>query len=250
MRYLIITDVHSNLDALDAVFQAESENYEQVLCCGDVVGYGPSPNEVIERLIACEATVIRGNHDKVACGIDDTAWFNESAERAILWTRRELTPDYQKFLLDLPEGPWISSHHGFQLVHGSLLDEDQYLYDEGDAYDALKATTVPITFFGHTHLPCFFALNSRGDLISEFIDETTPQSRATIRLDESTHYLINPGSVGQPRDRDPRAGYALFDPDKRTVELKRVEYDIEAVQEKMEKKGLPEYLIQRLAVGR
>lgn len=250
MRYLIITDVHSNLDALDAVFQAEVENYDRVLCCGDVVGYGPSPNEVIERLIACEATVIRGNHDKVACGIDDTAWFNESAERAILWTRTELNPSYRDFLLNLPAGPWVSSDHEFQLVHGSIIDEDHYLYDDGDAYDALNAATVPITFFGHTHLPCFFALNVHGDLISEFIDETTPQSRATIRLDAGTRYLINPGSVGQPRDRDPRAGYALFDPDKGTVELKRVEYDIDAVQQKMEKKGLPEYLIQRLAIGR
>jgi predicted phosphodiesterase len=250
MRYLILSDLHSNLEATDAVFQAEAGNYDGVLCCGDVVGYGPNPNEVIERLVACEATIIRGNHDKTASGIDDAQWFNDSAERAILWTRSELTPAHQRFLLDLPQGPWISPLREFQLVHGSLHDEDQYLYDEGDAYDALKATLVPVTFFGHTHLPCFFALAGRGDLTSEFIDEATPQGRTTIRLEEGTRYLINPGSVGQPRDRDPRAAYALFDPDNQIVELKRVEYDIKAVQEKMGAAALPEYLIQRLAVGR
>lgn len=250
MRYLIISDLHSNLEATSAVFEAAAGEYDRVLCCGDVVGYGPSPNEVIERLTDCGATVIRGNHDKAACDLDGTEWFNDSAERAIRWTRSTLTPAHRMFLRDLPVGPSISSHRHFQLVHGSLLDEDQYLYDEGDAYDALNATSVPITFFGHTHLPCYFALNRQGELVSEFLEGAARHVGFQIQLGKDTSYLINPGSVGQPRDHDPRAAYALFDSSERTVELKRVEYDVEAVQERMRVARLPEYLIQRIAVGR
>lgn len=249
MRYLVISDVHANLEALESVLKAAQGAFDRVLCCGDVVGYGANPNEVIDQLAAVQATVIRGNHDKAACGLDDADLFNDSARKAVLWTRGVLSAEHRAFLLNLPQGPRTSANRQFQLVHGSLLDEDEYLYDRGDAYDNLMSTSIPVTFFGHIHLPCLFSLNRRGKLSSQFSLEETLRYSLWISLEPGNRYLINPGSVGQPRDGDPRAAYAIFDSVTGAVMFERAEYDVIGAQEKMRKAKLPEFLIQRLAFG-
>ncbi len=249
MRALIISDLHSNLEALESVFQAAMGEYDEVFCCGDVVGYGPNPNEVIERLIAARAHVIRGNHDRVAGGLENPDWFGESARLAALWTRAVLAPAHREFLRALPSGPAVFLEGAFQLVHGSLLDEDEYVYDEDGAADSLRMTQVPVTFFGHTHFPCVFSFDQIGETRLEAGGESEPQSSLWIHLESGIRYLVNPGSVGQPRDGDRRAAYGLFDSQAHFVKLRRVEYDIAAVQEKMRAVRLPELLIDRLMVG-
>ena len=249
MRYLVISDLHSSEEALAAVFQAADGEYDSVLCCGDLVGYGPSPNEVIERLQEAKATVIRGNHDRTACGLDDPDWFGESARQAILWTRATLSPAHHAYLRNLSVGPLPLPDGSVQLVHGSLLDEDEYVYEGAAAYDSLSLTSLQVTFFGHTHLPCVFSLTPDDDLRLEAAGEATQQTSAWFHLEKDVRYLINPGSVGQPRDGDPRASFALYDSKSHFVKLRRVEYDIESVQEKMRRVHLPEFLIDRLAVG-
>jgi predicted phosphodiesterase len=249
MRYLVFSDVHSNLEALEAVLSTATGTYDRVLCCGDVVGYGPNPNEVVKRLIEARTICVRGNHDRAAAGLDEADLFNESARAAIFWTRGILTPDHRAFLRTLSKGPWMSDDHQFQLVHGSVLDEDEYLMAVEDVLQNLKTATVPMTFFGHIHFPCLFSLSPFGQLVLRICGEEALPSEVWMQLEEGTRYLINPGSVGQPRDGDPRAAFLLFDSDARAVKFRRATYDIKAVQEKMRLVRLPEFLIERLSVG-
>ncbi len=249
MRYLIISDLHSNLEALEAVFAAAAGAFDKVLCCGDIVGYGPEPNEVLDRLIASGATIIRGNHDRAACGIDDADWFTNSARDAVIWTKAALTPSHRDFLFRLPPGPKRSPDGEFQLVHGSLMDEDEYLFDALSAYENLRLASVPVTFFGHTHMQCAVALSAQDEFSVVAGDEENPPDNMWVHLEKGVRYLINPGSVGQPRDGDPRAAYAIYDSRANFVKLKRAEYDIPSVQAKMRRVRLPEFLIERLALG-
>jgi len=247
MRYLVLTDIHANLEALDTCLaDASSHGYDQTLVLGDLVGYGPDPNEVVARVQALKPTaVIRGNHDKVACGLEQPEGFNTVARIAAMWTHDTLSEANRQWLAELPKGP-VSVDDLVEICHGSPFDEDAYVFDELDAVRALKATSRPLCLFGHTHYPVTFALNERR---VETIGG--PHSLdGPLHVMDDTKYLLNPGAVGQPRDGDPRAAYAIADTDAKRVDLFRLNYPLEKTQLKIIKAGLPEVLAQRLAVGR
>ena len=247
MRYLVLTDIHANLEALESCLaDAKGRAYDATLVLGDLVGYGADPNRVIERVQALEpAAIVRGNHDKVACGIEQADGFNAVAKSAARWTLDVLTPRYREWLAALPEGPTIVDDL-VEICHGSPFDEDAYIFDELDAVRALKASSRPLCLFGHTHYPITFEL-SAGAFDSA---GSSPAAEMQIQLREGSKYLINPGSVGQPRDGDPRAAYAIVDTNARRVELFRAPYAVDETQSKIVEAGLPEVLAQRLAVGR
>jgi diadenosine tetraphosphatase ApaH/serine/threonine PP2A family protein phosphatase len=247
MRYLVLTDVHANLEALDACLAgAASHGYDATLVLGDLVGYGPDPNEVIARVQELSpVAAIRGNHDKVACGLEQPEGFNAVARRAALWTHDMLTPANRNWLAALPKGPVVVDDM-IEICHGAPFDEDAYVFDELDAVRALKGTQRPLCLFGHTHYPVTFALtDGRVETIGG------PQSiDGPLYIQDGSKYLLNPGAVGQPRDGDPRAAFAIADTTARRVDLFRLTYPIDRTQAKVMKAGLPEVLAQRLAVGR
>jgi len=248
MRYLILSDIHSNIEALQACIQRGNQaGYNSVLCCGDIVGYGPNPVEAIDDLRALDATTIRGNHDRVAAGLDDAHQFNPQARQAALWTRSVLPDAYREYLANLPVGPLRITSEA-QLVHGAVKHEDDYIFTEADAEENFYLTDMHITFFGHSHFPVVFSTNGTGEPVvstSYEFDEFT-----AVKCEAGRKLFINPGSVGQPRDGDPRASFAIWDEDRAKVEFYRVDYEIELTQSKMRAVQLPPYLIDRLARGR
>jgi predicted phosphodiesterase len=247
MRYLILTDIHANLEALDACLaDARNRRFDATLVLGDLVGYGADPNAVVEQVQALKPiAMVRGNHDKVACGLEQADGFNSVAKSAAKWTLDVLTPANRNWLADLPQGPHDVDHL-VQICHGSPFDEDAYIFDELDAVRALKVSSRPLCLFGHTHYPVTFELSA------EAFDSAGPSPAAESQLDlrDGSKYLVNPGSVGQPRDGDPRAAYAIVDVEQKRVELIRLKYSVEEAQAKVIKAGLPEVLAQRLGVGR
>jgi predicted phosphodiesterase len=247
MRYLILTDIHANLEALDVCLaDALVRRYDETLVLGDLVGYGPDPNLVVERIQALKPLfLVRGNHDKVACGLEQAEGFNTVAKSAAKWTLEVLTPEYREWLAVLPEGP-IVVDDTVEICHGSPFDEDAYIFDELDAVRALKVATRPLCLFGHTHYPVTFELSDES--FDSVGSASAPQTQVELR--DGCKYLLNPGSVGQPRDGDPRAAYAIVDTAKRHVELYRLKYPVHDTQVKIVNAGLPEVLAQRLAVGR
>jgi predicted phosphodiesterase len=247
MRYLVLTDIHGNLEALDACLaDARERTYDSTLVLGDLVGYGPDPNTVVERVQAlAPVAIVRGNHDKVACGLEQAEGFNSVAKSAAKWTLDTLLPAYREWLAALPEGPTVVDDL-VEICHGSPFDEDAYIFDELDAVRAVKVANRPLCLFGHTHYPVTFELSA--DSFDSVGSAAAPQMRVQMR--PGSKYLINPGSVGQPRDGDPRAAYAIVDTTQRLVELYRVRYAVADTQAKIVKAGLPEVLAQRLAVGR
>ena len=249
MRYLVLTDIHANLEALDTCLaDASARGYEQTLVLGDIVGYGPDPNEVVERVQALEPVeMVRGNHDKVACGIEQAEGFNVVARSAALWSFNALTPEHRAWLAALPEGP-RSVDDLIEICHGSPFDEDAYIFDDLDASHALKVSKRPLCLFGHTHNPIAFAQTHIADMPHEI--SLNHAGELEIVLRDGFKYLLNPGSIGQPRDGDARAAYAIVDTDRRHVELFRLEYPLEQTQAKILRAGLPEVLAQRLGVGR
>lgn len=246
MRYLIVSDLHANREALEAVVKDSQGQYDRIICCGDVVGYGPDPKFATDWTTASAHVVVRGNHDRACCGMADLEWFNEIAQTAARWTKNKLNPAHLEWLRAMPQGPLVES--GFQIAHGSPLDEDEYLLNLSDAANVFSYVEANLTFFGHTHLQGGFAWVNGRQLV---IPRPEPdQSSIVFRLDRDGTYLVNPGSVGQPRDGDPRAAYALFDEATNEVALCRIAYDWDAVLGKVEKAGLPSVLGQRLAFGR
>jgi diadenosine tetraphosphatase ApaH/serine/threonine PP2A family protein phosphatase len=247
MRYLVLTDIHANLEALEAcVTDARARTFDRTLVLGDLVGYGGDPNAVVERVQALQPTaIVRGNHDKVACGLEQADGFNAVAKSAARWTLDVLTPAHRDWLCALPEGPTVVDEV-IEICHGSPFDEDAYIFDELDAVRALKVSSRPLCLFGHTHYPVTFELSAESfDTVG-----SANASESQVQLKPGSKYLLNPGSVGQPRDGDPRAGYAIVDTTLHRVELFRLAYAIEEAQAKVLKAGLPEVLAQRLAVGR
>jgi predicted phosphodiesterase len=235
------------MSALDAVLEAVKGRWDSCVCLGDVVGYGPDPNEVTSRLREIHAKTIRGNHDKAAAGLMDTSDFNPVAKAAVDWTRSQLLPDNLAWLAALPQGPLEAA--GIVLVHGAFQDEDEYVFTPEQALDGLLDSTAAITFFGHTHHQGGFSYqNSNLEVLQ--IRPRAAESFAALRIDSGRRYLLNPGSIGQPRDGDPRAAFAIADLENKTVEFWRVQYDISVVQERMRRAHLPETLVQRLVVGR
>jgi diadenosine tetraphosphatase ApaH/serine/threonine PP2A family protein phosphatase len=243
VRIAVLSDVHSNLEALEAVLGHAVGRADAYYVLGDIVGYGADPQAVVDRLAALGGTLIAGNHDLAATGRFDTQWFNRVAAEAIRWTTGVLDAKALAVLRGLE--PRADSDEGL-LVHGSVLDPAaEYVVNTGDASESFGAEPFAVCFFGHTHLPVGFwtdggpHVNRRG-----LVD-----ARA-LQLEPDTRYMLNPGSVGQPRDGDQRASYMIFDGEARTATVHRVEYAIETAQRKIRDARLPEVLADRLAVGR
>jgi predicted phosphodiesterase len=248
VRYLILSDLHANREALDAVLQHAAGRYDQAICCGDLVGYGADPNSVVDWVRANCLLTIRGNHDKACTGVDDLEWFNPVAKTAAIWTRNNMTPDNAEWTRELPQGPLSVAGAGFQAVHGSPFDEDEYVIAAEEAGQAFTYLETRLAFFGHTHVQGGFIWNHSR---VETIMRTSPRTdRQTMDIDPQCAYLVNPGSVGQPRDGDPRAAYCLYDSDASIVTYFRVPYDILGAQQRIRNAGLPPILADRLMVGR
>lgn len=245
MRYLVISDIHANWYALEAVLADAADEFDQIVCCGDLVGYNPHPARVIDWTKRRCAAVIRGNHDKAVAGLDDLEWFNEVARAAAEWTMSVLNTDELQYLRDLSKGPL--ELEGFAVCHGSVQDEDEYTTSVSEAVPSFAHTRQPLTFFGHTHLQGgFFSKYGRAGAVAQVRRRCRD---ATIALETDALYLINPGAVGQPRDGDPRAAYAIYDADQQLITLRRVGYPIQKTADDIRKAGLPEILAVRLFQG-
>jgi predicted phosphodiesterase len=248
VRYLILSDIHSNLEAFEKCMEIAKGRYDEVLCLGDLVGYGPDPNAIMDAMDDLAPVTIRGNHDKACCGITDASDFNPLARVSALWTREQLTARNLGALRELPEGPIEIA--GCQLVHGSPRDEDEYIVEAHEALPAFEAASSPVVFFGHTHLQGGFMITATGQLQEIQCYSIEDGCVLSLSLEQDGRYLINPGSVGQPRDHDWRAAFAILDSDERQVEYYRTGYDVAETQRKMKAAGLPEPLIMRLQYGR
>ncbi|MBV8299809.1 MAG: metallophosphoesterase family protein [Candidatus Eremiobacteraeota bacterium] len=241
MRYGVVSDVHSNIEALEAVFGALRED-DALLCLGDIVGYGPNPNECVERIRGRATATVLGNHDVAAIDNFGLAYFNPAAREAMRWTQSVLSAENLAWLDSLgyefrmPE---------FLLVHGAPVNYFEYILDKAAAARAFNATDAPLIFIGHTHIAEYYAQRPDGRIDHEHL-----QNGGEIALEEGVRYLINVGSVGQPRDLNPRASFGIYDSAARTVTINRVPYPIERVQEKIASARLPDALARRLLVGR
>ena len=245
VRYLLLSDLHGNIDAFDAVLADAEGEWDRVIVLGDLVGYGAEPNMVIDKVRELDPlTVIRGNHDKAACGLDDGSQFNQVARLAAAWTGQLLTPANRAYLRELPMGP-VQIDDLIEICHGAPFDEDYYIFDGNDALRGLEAASRPVCFFGHTHLPVMFWVKDKS------FEGAAPSGPETVlALEGSAQYLVNPGSVGQPRDGDARAAYGVLDDATREVKLRRVVYPVDKAQRRILAAGLPASLANRLALGR
>jgi len=245
LRFLILSDIHANWEALNAVLRdAVGRRYQAILCLGDIVGYGPNPNEVTAWVRAHADVVIRGNHDKACSGASAFDSFNAAAQCSSRWTREELLDEHTQWLLNLDRGPVLVED--FDLVHGAPDDEDRYMFHEHEAEAGLRYASEQLTFFGHTHV--------QGGFVGELYRRSFEVSRLHALPDQMAiipdrRYLLNPGAVGQPRDGDARAAYCIYDSAMKVVEFCRVDYDIRTVQDKILARGLPQELAFRLASG-
>lgn len=246
MRIGILGDVHSNLEALQAVLEAmRNDGVDHWLQVGDVVGYGPDPIPCIEIIQELGAHVCLGNHDAAVVGILDTDYFNEYAQQAVLWTRDHIRDEDREWLRALP---FVIHHEVYTLVHGTLNEPEQfgYVMSPVEAKDCLRKQDTLLCFVGHSHVPAIYMERP----------EMTPHELDVLYHGELEHdtqgcskILVNVGSVGQPRDEDPRAAYALFDTETGHASIRRVEYDIATTQQKIRSAGLPEMLAHRLTLG-
>jgi predicted phosphodiesterase len=247
VRYLVLSDIHANWEAVEAVMADTAGSYDQILCCGDLVGYGADPNRVVEWVRENCSAVVRGNHDKACTGQEDLEWFNPVARDAALWTMKTLTPENAAYTRDLAKGP-LTIGSSFQIVHGSPFDEDEYVLAPGEAENAFAYMETRVEFFGHTHVQGGFIWNHSR---VEILPRMGPRSKnLRMAIDPECGYMVNPGSIGQPRDGDPRAAYAIYDDAGGFVTYRRVEYDIAGAQKKIRGAGLPSILADRLSAGR
>ncbi len=246
MRYLILSDIHGNWDALVAVQRHLRQlSCDVVLVLGDLVGYGADPDRVVTavRRLPEPVYIVRGNHDRVVSDLTLVEGFNEAAQRAARWTAEHLEESNLRYLSALPPGPMRIGDE-IAICHGSPLDEDDYLLSAGGAAEVFAAYDSPVTFFGHTHIPSAFSLHGNSNGV-----DGTRISQGTMELDPERRYLLNPGSVGQPRDRDPRAAFMTYDDDSREASWHRVEYPVRSAQKRIVAAGLPPVLAERLALG-
>ena len=240
MRFAIFSDIHANLEALEAVLQDAREcQCTHFVCLGDVVGYNANPQECVARIRELDCPVVKGNHDEQASIAESSRDFNELAERAINWTREHLSEEEKQWLGSLPYQRQV---HDFTIVHATLDRPEQwgYVFNNLDAAASFTYQHTTICFFGHSHVPMAFV---RGESVQRSRVDKLP-------IDMSKKYFINTGSVGQPRDGDWRAAYCVYDTEKNVVEQRRVEYDLKTTQKKIVQAGLPPLLAERLALGR
>ena len=242
MRYAFYSDVHANLEALKAVIlDFQTEKVDRIFFLGDAVGYGPNPNECVELIEEVSEIKLMGNHDYAALGLMNTEYFNQFATESIDWTKGSLTPK----TIEIMESFQISVDlDNFRMSHSSPKEPEKwhYILDMDDVKENFKFFTQQICLVGHTHRPFIVSQKEEGDCVISHKQEES--------IFENRRYLINIGSVGQPRDGDPRSCYLIYDSKKKTVKCKRVSYDLGGTQKRMAENGLPEYLIERLAVGR
>lgn len=251
MRYAVLSDIHANLEALTAVMDTlAASRIDRYLCLGDVVGYGADPAVCLSRLQGCEALVVGGNHDLACIGKLELEWFNDAAKAALLWTRDQLSVTeldaLRRWPLKATEGP-------FTLVHSTLRHPErfEYLVDVAQAVDTMMICPTLICLAGHTHLACVIEYDRTQRRLMRILTTAKELAEVTFADDPaSRRYVVNPGSVGQPRDGDPRAGCAIIDTDLKRITFPRVPYDIETAQRKIREAGLPAFLADRLAVGR
>jgi predicted phosphodiesterase len=246
MKYAVISDIHANLEALEAVLADAQPEADSIICLGDIVGYNANPQECLHLVQRVCTLVIAGNHDLAAVGLRPYDDFNEYASAAIDWTRLRLTPAEQTYLRGLPRTAPFGT--GWLAAHGSPRDTDEYLiraedFQQSFAYLRCHLPEVHCCFVGHTHLPMVWQCTR-----TSVVQGVAPDS-LTVTLDPTCQYIINPGSVGQPRYGGPEATYILLDDATRTVEFRFVAYDVDTAQEKIYDAGLPPYLAERLAIG-
>jgi len=238
----IFGDIHSNLEALDAVITDMRQNgVSRFICTGDTVGYGADPSACIQRLRDLNALTVRGNHDQYCAGNRLPEDINASARATILWTEKQLSTAESIWLLNLP----MEKQDGELGVVHSTFEPGQnwpYISNAPNAEPSMREQPTPLAFYGHTHRPMVFVQNRNGTIRKEKFKKT--------KIKKGCRYFINPGSIGQPRDGDPRAAYALYNPAKKTMTLRRVEYDIETTAEKILQAELPSRNAQRLAIGK
>lgn len=241
MRYAVLSDIHSNLESLQVAFQLIAPT-DGVLCLGDIVGYGPNPNECVALVRERATATVLGNHDVAAIDNFGLSYFNPAAREAMRWTQSVLAPEHAQWLNTLgyefrmPE---------FLLVHGAPVNYFEYILDKPAAARAFAATDAPLIFIGHTHIAEYYAQHADGS-----IEHKHMQQGGTFSLDENARYIVNVGSIGQPRDLNPRASFAFYEPATRTISINRFEYPVARVQEKIVQADLPEALARRLAMGR
>jgi len=257
MRYLVITDVHGNLQALEAVIaDARAVGFDATLVLGDLVGYGADPQAVIETTLALDPiAMVRGNHDRVAAGLTSARGFHDQARAAIEWTRRVLSPSAMKVIANLPEGP-IDVTADLMICHGAPFDEDHYIFDTRDAVRALDVgirdrEPPMLCLYGHTHVPAAFGASVRRS-VEILLPEPDPADEAhgqVLAWERTRGMLVNFGAVGQPRDGDPRAAYGIVDSETRRLHFRRVDYDIKTAQQRILAAGLPERMARRLDRG-
>ena len=255
MRLLLLSDIHANLEAMEACL-AVAPAHDLLVNLGDVVGYNASPNEVCERVRALGGTIVRGNHDRACSGLTDLAEFNLVAAMSARWTQTVLLPEHLEWLRALPQGPiHCDDLAEIEFVHGSPRDEDEYVLNPSTAATSLRMPGhAGRIFFGHTHLQGGFALeNGRGRMFAPAFPDGKKVAQFTMPLASGERYLINPGSIGQPRDGDWRAAFALYERDGDApgeVTFYRVPYDVDETQRRIISANLPERLAIRLKMGR
>lgn len=246
MLYAIISDIHSNLEALEATFEAiDKIGVDEILCLGDIVGYNANPNECAEIIRECGIKSIMGNHDRAICGISEPDNFNEYAKEAVFWTRKQITQENSDYLKSFEKNILIEDR--FLLVHGSPRNPDEYIFSARSARENLEYLEnnfkdISICFFGHTHVKALYYLQERHGIASE--------TEEGITLSGNDKFLVNPGSAGQPRDGDIRGSFITFDSEKRLIRFEPFSYDIEKTASKVIRAGLPKYLAERLFLGR
>ena len=240
MRSAIFGDIHANLEAFEVVLaDAREQGCESFICLGDVVGYNANPRECLEIVQSLECPVVKGNHDSYVSSEHSLVTFNPLAEVAIQWTRDQLNSSEKRWLSDLP---LIVEIRGFTVVHASLDEPGDwnYVLNQLDAAASFSKQTTELCFFGHTHSPRAYIKDS--SIVGVPFEQITPE--------RGKKYFVNPGSVGQPRDGDWRAAYVVFDEERRTINLRRLRYDLTTTQRKIVAAGLPPKLAERLALGK